>query len=105
MENVGGGEEVGVGLERHGVTARRRGAVMVAAAAMERAAALTADPRRRGERLVRAADAAYELGAIDVLRRLLEQAEPLDVGELEAARLAGLGQVSSGERWLAGGAA
>ena len=48
-------------------SARRRGAVMVAAAALERAAALTADPQRRGERLVRAADAAYELGAVDVV--------------------------------------
>ncbi len=105
MATVGYDEEVAVALERHAVAARRRGAVMVAAAALERAAALTADPQRRGERLVRAADAAYELGAVDVVRRLLEQAEPLDVGELEAARLAWLQQMISGDVWFERGAA
>jgi DNA-binding CsgD family transcriptional regulator len=105
MAAVGYDEEVAVALERHAVAARRRGAVMVAAAALERAAALTADPRRRGERLVRAADAAYELGAADVVRRLLQQAEPLDVGELEAARLAWLHQMISGDVWFERGAA
>ena len=98
-------EEVADALERHAVAARRRGAVMVAAAALERAAALTADPRRRGERLVRAADAAWELGAVDVVRGLLEQAESLDVGELEAAKLAWLQQMVSGDVWVERGAA
>jgi DNA-binding CsgD family transcriptional regulator len=78
---------------------------MVAAAVLERAAALTADPRRKGERLVRAADAAYELGAVEVVRGLLQQAEPLDVGELEAARLAWLQQMISGDVWFERGAA
>ncbi|HWE12792.1 MAG TPA: LuxR C-terminal-related transcriptional regulator, partial [Solirubrobacteraceae bacterium] len=105
MATVGHDEEVAAALERHAVAARRRGAVMVAAAALERAAALTADPRRRGERLVRAADAAYELGAVDVVRRLLQQAEPLDVGELEAARLGWLHQMISGDVWFERGAA
>ena len=105
MAAVGYDEEVAVALERHAVAARHRGAVMVAAAALERAAALTADPRRRGERLVRAADAAYELGAVDVVRRLLEHAEPLDVGELEAARLVWLQQMISGDVWSERGAA
>jgi DNA-binding CsgD family transcriptional regulator len=105
MATVGYDEGVAVALERHAVAARRRGAVMVAAAALERAAALTADPRRRGERLVRAADAAYELGGVDVVRRLLQQAEPLDVGELEAARLAWLQQMISGDVWFERGGA
>ena len=105
MAAVGYDEEVAAALDRHAIAARRRGAVMVAAAALERAAALTADPRRRGERLVRAADAAYELGAVDVVRRLLEHAEPLDVGELEAARLAWLRQMISGDVWFERGAA
>jgi DNA-binding CsgD family transcriptional regulator len=105
MATVGYDEEVAVALERHAAAARHRGAAMVAAAALERAAALTADPQRRGERLVRAADAAYELGAVDVVRRLLQQAEPLDVGELEAARLAWLQQMISGDVWFERGAA
>ena len=105
MAAVGYDEEVAAALDQYAVAARRRGAVMVAAAALERAAALTADPRRRGERLVRAADAAYELGAVDVVRRLLQHAEPLDVGELEAARLAWLQQMISGDVWSERGAA
>ena len=105
MATVGYDEGVADALERHAVAARRRGAVMVAAAALERAAALTADPRRRGERLVRAADAAWELGAVDVVRGLLEQAESLDVGELEAAKLAWLQQMVSGDVWVERGAA
>jgi DNA-binding CsgD family transcriptional regulator len=105
MATVGYDEEVAAELDRHAAVARRRGAVMVAAAALERAAALTADPRRTGERLVRAADAGYELGAVDVVRRLLQQAEPLDVGELEAARRAWLRQMISGDVWLERGAA
>jgi DNA-binding CsgD family transcriptional regulator len=105
MATVGYDEEVAAALGRHAVAARRRGAVMVAAAALERAAALTVDPRRRGERLVQAADAAYELGAVDVVRRLLQQAEPLEVGELEAARLAWLQQMTSGDVWFESGAA
>jgi DNA-binding CsgD family transcriptional regulator len=105
MAIVGYDEEVADTLQRYAAAARRRGAVMVAAAALERAAALTADPKRRGERLVRAADAAYELGAIDVVRRMLQQAEFLDVGDLEAARLAWLRQMISGDVWLEHGAA
>jgi DNA-binding CsgD family transcriptional regulator len=105
MAAVGYDEAIAVALEQHALMARRRGAVMVAAAALERAAALTANAGRRGERLVRAADAAYELGAVDVVRRLLEQAEPLDVGELEAARLAWLQQMISGDVWFERGAA
>jgi len=105
MAAVGYDEEVAAALDRYAVAARRRGAVMVAAAALERAAVLTADPRRRGERLVRAADAAYELGAVDVVRRLLEHAESLDVGELEAARLTWLQQMISGDVWFERGAA
>jgi DNA-binding CsgD family transcriptional regulator len=105
MAIVGYDEVVAAALERHAALARRRGAVMAAAAALERAAALTADSQRRGERLVRAADAAYELGAIDVVRRLLAQAEFLDVGDLEAARLAWLRQMISGDIWLEHGAA
>jgi len=46
----------------HAALARRRGALAVAAAALERAAALTPEPVRKGERLVRAAEVAYELG-------------------------------------------
>ncbi len=60
---VGHDEEVASALEEQAQIARRRGAVMVAAAALERAAMLTADPRRKGERLVRAASSCTTSGA------------------------------------------
>ena len=92
-------------MEEQAQIARRRGAVMVAAAALERAAMLTADPRRKGERLVRAAELVYDLGRVDVVSRLLGEAESLEVGPLEAARLAWLQQMISGDVWFEKGAA
>ncbi|MGO9822370.1 MAG: ATP-binding protein [Solirubrobacteraceae bacterium] len=105
MSIVGFDEQIADALDEHSVSARRRGAMTAAAVALERAAALTADPQRKGQRLVRAAEVAYELGFVDVVRRLLEQAAPLEVGSLEAARLAWLGQMISGDVWFEPGAA
>ncbi len=102
---VGPDEEVASALEEQAQIARRRGAVMVAAAALERAAMLTADPRWKGERLVRAAELVYDLGRVDVVSRLLREVESLDVGPLEAARLAWLQQMISGDVWFEKGAA
>jgi DNA-binding CsgD family transcriptional regulator len=102
---VGHDDDVASALEEHAQIARRRGAVMVAAASLERAAMLTADPRRKGERLVRAAELVYDLGRVDVVSRLLIEAESLDVGPLEAARVAWLQQMISGDVWFEKGAA
>jgi DNA-binding CsgD family transcriptional regulator len=104
MSTVGFDEHIAEALEQHSAAARRRGAVTVAAAALERAAALSDDPQRKAERLVRAAEVAYELGSIEVVRRLLEQARPLTLGSLEAARLAWLQQMISGDVWFEPGA-
>jgi len=54
--------------------ARAIGRVSIAAAAFERAAALTPDLGRRGALLLRAAEAARELGDIDLVTRLLAEA-------------------------------
>jgi AAA ATPase domain len=102
---VGQDEEVASALEGQAQIARRRGAVMVAAAALERAAMLSADPRRKGERLVRAGELVYDLGRVDVVGQLLSEAESLEVGPLEAARLAWLQQMISGDVWVEKGAA
>jgi DNA-binding CsgD family transcriptional regulator len=102
---LGHDEEVASALDEQAQIARRRGAVMVAAAALERAAMLTADPRRKGERLVRAAELVYDLGLIDVVGRLLSEADSLQVGPLEAARIAWLHQMISGDVWFEKGAA
>jgi DNA-binding CsgD family transcriptional regulator len=105
MSAVGHDEEVAAALDEHAHRARRRGAVTVAAAALERAALLTGDPRRKGERLVQAAELAFELGLVDVVRRLLTQAQALEIGSLEAARLAWLQQMISGDVWVETGVA
>jgi DNA-binding CsgD family transcriptional regulator len=104
MAAVGPDEEIAAALESQAALARRRGAVGVAAAALERAAALTPDPRGKGERLVHAAAAAYDLGLIDAARNLIEQVEASPIGGLEAARLAWLRQMISGDVWVQSGA-
>ena len=102
---VGHDEAVASALDRQAQIARRRGAVMVAAAALERAAMLSADPRRKGERLVRAAELVYDLGRVEVVSRLLGEAESLELGPLEIARMAWLQQMVSGDVWVERGAA
>ncbi len=102
---VGPDEEVASALEAQAQVARRRGAVMVAAAALERAAMLTAQPGRKGRRLVRAAELVYDLGRIDVVSGLLRQAQSLDLNPVEGARVAWLQQMISGEVWIEKGAA
>jgi DNA-binding CsgD family transcriptional regulator len=99
MSAEGADEEIAAALEDHARIARGRGAVTVAGAALERAATLTADAHKKGGRLLGAAELAYELGLVDVVRRLLAQAETLDLGPLEAARLAWLQQMISGNVW------
>ena len=64
-------------LERAGVRARRRSAHASAAAALERAAALSVDVASQGRRLVAAATAAWHAGQPDRASALLERADPL----------------------------
>ena len=104
MAAVGCDEELAAALEAHAAAARRRGAAAAAAAALERAAALTPDPVRKGERLVRAAEVAYELGLVETVRRLLQQVEPVEIGPVEAARSAWLQHMISGDVWVQRGA-
>ena len=105
MAAVGCDEDLAADLEDYAEAARRRGAMTVAAPALERAAALTAEPRRKGKRLVRAAEVADELGLADVARRLLQQADSLELEPLETARLAWLRQMINGDVWFEKGAA
>jgi DNA-binding CsgD family transcriptional regulator len=104
MAVEGPDELIASALEEHARAARGRGAVTVAGTALERAAALTADHHRKGRLLVAAAEIAYELGLADVVRRVLHEAEALDLAVLEAARLAWLRQVVSGDVWVVSGA-
>jgi DNA-binding CsgD family transcriptional regulator len=75
-------EAVAAELERSAGRARARGGVAAAAAFLARAATLTPDPARRGERALAAADALLQAGAFAAARTLLStaQTEPLDAG-------------------------
>ena len=83
-------EAVAALLEAAAERAVRRGAFAVAVSALERAAVLSPDGRARGTRLLRAADVATEIGRVDVIGRMLEEAEPIDVPALEDRRQAWL---------------
>jgi DNA-binding CsgD family transcriptional regulator len=104
MAAVGHDEELADALDAHAQDARSRGAVTVAASALERAATLTADSHKTGERLVRAAELAYELGDVHAVRRLLTSAQVLEVGDFESARLAWLQEMVAGDMWFEAGA-
>jgi DNA-binding CsgD family transcriptional regulator len=101
---TGGDEDVAAALEGYARVSVRRGAVAVAGAALERAAALSVEPRKKSARLLAAAEAADELGLVDDVRRLLDQISPPDLNRSAAARLAWLNEVISGDVWFETGA-
>jgi tetratricopeptide (TPR) repeat protein len=98
-------ENIASALAQHARLAATRGAVTVAGAALERAAALTADSGIKGARLVGAAEIAYELGLVENARRLVDEAKALDLSARDQARLAWFGQIISGSVWFESGAA
>jgi DNA-binding CsgD family transcriptional regulator len=105
MAAKGPDENIASALEQHARLAATRGAVTVAGAALERAAALTADSPRKAARLVAAAEIAYELGLIASARRLVDEAKPFDLSARDVARVAWFRQILSGSVWFESGAA
>jgi DNA-binding CsgD family transcriptional regulator len=103
---IGRDEDVAIQLDELASKARARGAAAVSVTALERAAELSPDPVRRVERLLRAAELAFEVGRRDLVVRIVHDVEPLTAiaqGPLEMARLTlirGLGEprVLSAER-------
>ena len=80
-------EEAAVELERSAGHARVRGGVAAAAAFLQRAVALTADPARRAERALAAADSSFQGGAFDAALRLVATAEAGSLDECQRARV------------------
>ena len=76
--------------------ASRRGDLVTAVAGYERAASLTANGTRRGALLLRAAEAAAELGSSELVRRLLREADAVELGPVERARSLWLGDAFRG---------
>jgi DNA-binding CsgD family transcriptional regulator len=84
---VGPDEDVAAELEAAAARAQWRGGVEAAVVALERAARLSEDSGRRGERLLRAAELAFELGRQDLVVRLLSLTEPIELSERQRSRV------------------
>jgi DNA-binding CsgD family transcriptional regulator len=74
-------------LERSAERAQRRGGIAAAAAFLERATTLTADPAHRGARALGAAQAKFEAGASGIALELLATAQLSPLDRLQRARL------------------
>jgi DNA-binding CsgD family transcriptional regulator len=81
-------EAVASELERSAGRAQARGGVAAAAAFLQRAVGLTADPGRRTERALAAAELSFQAGELDTAQRLLAMAESSPLDGLQAARAA-----------------
>src|SRR6202012_1794607 len=79
-------EEVAAELERSAERAQARGGLAAAAAFLERAVALTADPARRAGRTRAAAEASRRAGAFGKALDLVAAAEAGPLDELQSAR-------------------
>jgi DNA-binding CsgD family transcriptional regulator len=84
---AGPDEDVAAELERSAGRAQARGGLAAAAAFLERAAALTAEPARRAGRMLAAAQAQLQAGAFGKALELLATAEAGPLDELRSARL------------------
>jgi hypothetical protein len=80
-------EEVALELERSAGRAQARGGFAAASAFLQRAVALTGDPRRRVDRALAAAEANLQAGQFDVARSLVSTAETAPLSETERARV------------------
>ena len=80
-------EEVAIELERSAGRAQARGGLAAAAAFLQRAVALTRDPKRRTDRALAAADLGLRAGAFDAARGMMAAAEVGPLDELQRARL------------------
>jgi DNA-binding CsgD family transcriptional regulator len=80
-------DDVAADLERCAQRAQARGGMAAAAAFLERATALTLDPRRRTERALGAGTAHLQAGALDAVRQLLSIAETTATDDLQRAQI------------------
>ncbi len=92
-------EDVAEELERSAGRAQARGGLAAAAAFLERAAVLTPEPARRAQRLLEAARAKSDAGALDAALELLVAVEAGPIDALRAAEVEHLrGQIARHQR-------
>ena len=84
---AGPDEEIAAELERSAGRAQARGGLAAAAAFLERAVVLTADPARHAERALAAAQASLQAGAFGKALELLATAEAGPLDEFASARV------------------
>ena len=84
---AGPDEDVAFELDRSAGRAQARGGLAAAAAFLHRAAVLTVEPARRGERALAAAEASLQAGAFDAALGLLATAEAATLDEFQGARV------------------
>ena len=80
-------EAIAQALDAAALRALSRGAPGTAVQWLEKAAALSENERLGSQRLLRAAEVAFELGRPTTVRRLMQQAQALELGPEERARL------------------
>jgi DNA-binding CsgD family transcriptional regulator len=98
-------EDVAGGLEHSAGRAQARGGLAAAAAFLERAATLTPEPGRRAQRLLAAASAQRDAGALDASLGLLVTVEAGQLDQLQTAELERLrGQIAYDQRRVSDGA-
>jgi DNA-binding CsgD family transcriptional regulator len=83
---AGPDEEIAAELERSAGRAQARGGLAAAAAFLERSAMLTADPARRTDRTLAAAQAHLQAGAFGPALELVAEAEAGPLDEVQSAR-------------------
>ena len=92
-------EDVAGELERSASRAQARGGLAAAAAFLERAAMLTPEPARRAQRLLAAARAKRDAGAVDAVLGLLNAVEAGPLDALQTAEVEHLrGQIAFDQR-------
>lgn len=90
---IGPDETVAAMLENSARELAARGALMPAVTSLERAAHLTANPNRRAQRLLSAAQYAFELGRADLVAELLDSARHGELNALDNAKLQWLREI------------
>ena len=86
---IGSDDGIADELDEAATRAEHRGAISVAAVALERAAALTIDDAKKGARLLRATLLEFQLGHPDQVRRLMSLASGVDLAPHDRFELAG----------------
>jgi DNA-binding CsgD family transcriptional regulator len=96
---AGPDEGVAEALEAAAVRAQRRGAISAALNMLDRAEGFSEDQQRRGRRLLEAVELAIQLGRHDVVTRLLQRAESLQLDPLQRTQIAWFHENSEAGNW------